>query len=111
MPFKPQRSTSEGGTVTDWSARWLVTVAGDVSTRDGIGWEFTDFQSRDVWAVFREDGGDFPVFSAARRVGHAKGTRVSGDAPLLGKAQYVVVRCPVVMRNDIPVEASRFRSR
>ncbi len=47
----------------------MATVASDVSTRDGIGWEFTDFQQRDVWAVFREDGGDFPVFSAARGEG------------------------------------------
>jgi hypothetical protein len=69
MLFEPRRSTSEGGTVTDWGARWLATVASDVSTRDGIGWEFADLRQRDVWAVFREDGGDFPVFSATRGEG------------------------------------------
>ena len=37
-----------------------------MSSRDGIGWEFADLHRRDVWAVFREDGGDFPVFSARR---------------------------------------------
>ncbi|MFD3701551.1 hypothetical protein ACFWUP_00235 [Nocardia sp. NPDC058658] len=56
--------------MTDWRARWLATVASNVSTRNGIGWEFTDLQQRDVWAVFREDGGDFPVFSAVRSVGN-----------------------------------------
>lgn len=43
-----------------------MTVASDVSSRDGIGWEFATLRQEDVWAVFREDGGDFPVFSAAR---------------------------------------------
>lgn len=52
--------------MTDWRSRWPVTVASDVSSRDGIGWEFADLQQRGVWTVFREDGGAFPVFSAAR---------------------------------------------
>jgi hypothetical protein len=43
-----------------------VTIASDVSRRDGIGWEFTDLRGREVWALFREDGGAFPVFSAIR---------------------------------------------
>jgi hypothetical protein len=52
-----------------WRSRWLVTVASDVSARDGIGWEFATLRQEDVWAVFREDGGPFPVFSAARGQG------------------------------------------
>lgn len=52
-----------------WRSRWRATVASDVSTRDGIGWEFTDPQGREVWAVFRDDGGAFPVFSAVRGEG------------------------------------------
>ena len=44
-------------------------MASDVSTRDGIGWEFATLRQEDVWAVFREDGGAFPVFSAARGEG------------------------------------------
>ncbi|WP_206063252.1 hypothetical protein [Nocardioides sp. HDW12B] len=44
-------------------------MASDVLTRDGIGWEFTTLRQEDVWAVFREDGGAFPVFSAARGEG------------------------------------------
>lgn len=59
----------KGGATIDWRKRWLATVASDVSRRDGIGWEFTDLQGRDVWAVLREDGGDFPVFSAVRGQG------------------------------------------
>ncbi|WP_418058562.1 hypothetical protein [Pimelobacter simplex] len=51
---------------SDWRSRWLVTVASNVSSRDGIGWEFANLADEDVWSVFREDGGDFPVFSAAR---------------------------------------------
>jgi hypothetical protein len=50
-----------------WRDRWRAVVASDVLDRDGLGWEFT---SRDrgieAWAVFREDGGPFPVFSSAR---------------------------------------------
>jgi hypothetical protein len=49
-----------------WRSRWHATIASDVSKRDGIGWEFTDPHGREVWAVFREDGDDFPVFSAIR---------------------------------------------
>lgn len=55
--------------MTDWRSRWPARVASDVSTRDGIGWEFEDFRQRAVWFVFREDGGDFPVFSARRGEG------------------------------------------
>lgn len=51
---------------SDWRSRWLVTVATDVSARDGVGWEFASHRQEGVWAVFREDGGAFPVFSAAR---------------------------------------------
>jgi hypothetical protein len=46
-----------------------VTVASDVRSRDGVGWEFATLRQEDVWAVLRYDGGDFPVFSAARRGG------------------------------------------
>lgn len=52
--------------MSDWRERWIVTIASDVATRDGIGWEFADVGQRDAWMVFREDGGDFPVFSSAR---------------------------------------------
>lgn len=52
-----------------WRSRWHATIASDVSWRDGIGWEFTDLHGREVWAVFREDGGAFPVFSAMRGEG------------------------------------------
>lgn len=52
--------------MTDWRSRWMATVASDVHSRDGIGWGFADFRQRDVWFVFRQDGGDVPVFSAAR---------------------------------------------
>lgn len=52
-----------------WRSHWHTTIASDVSRRDGIGWEFTDLQGREVWAVFREDGGAFPVFSAVRGEG------------------------------------------
>jgi hypothetical protein len=55
--------------MTDWRSRWMATAASNVSSRDGIGWEFSDFHQRDVWSIFREDGGDFPVFSAARGEG------------------------------------------
>lgn len=54
--------------MTGWNSRWRAVIASDVSVRDGIGWEFT---SRDdgagrAWAVFREDGGPFPVISSTR---------------------------------------------
>lgn len=55
--------------MTDWRSRWMATVVTNVSSRDGIGREFSDFRQRDVWSVFREDGGDVPVFSAARGEG------------------------------------------
>jgi len=53
--------------MTGWRDRWDAVVASDVSARDGLGWEFTSRdRSAGVWAVFREDGGLFPVFSSAR---------------------------------------------
>lgn len=58
--------SEEGRAAADWRTRYMATVASDVSERDGLGWEFSDFQQADVWAVFREDGGPFPVFSASR---------------------------------------------
>lgn len=46
-----------------WRDRWQAVVASDVSGRDGIGWEFTPRVGGEVaWAIFREDGGPFPVF-------------------------------------------------
>lgn len=51
---------------SDWRSRWLVTVASDVGARNGIGWEFASLRQEGVWAVFREDGGEVPVFSSAR---------------------------------------------
>ena len=54
------------GAVLGWRERWNAVVASDVGGRDGIGWEFTDAHRRGVWAVYRDDGGPFPVFSAAR---------------------------------------------
>lgn len=44
----------------------MATVASDVSTRDGIGWEFETFNQELVWEVFREDSGPSPVFMATR---------------------------------------------
>ena len=32
--------------MTDRRSLWLVTVASDVSSRDGIGWEFADLHQR-----------------------------------------------------------------
>lgn len=56
--------------MADWRSRFHATVASDVHLRDGLGWEFADMPSGDVvWTVFREDGGAFPVFSAARAQG------------------------------------------
>ncbi|MCB0909156.1 MAG: hypothetical protein KDB63_18785 [Nocardioidaceae bacterium] len=55
-----------GSGVADWRSRYMATVASDVRTRDGIGWEFSDFRQADVWAVFRDDAGPFPVLSASR---------------------------------------------
>ncbi|GAA2496992.1 hypothetical protein [Terrabacter carboxydivorans] len=55
--------------MTDWPTRWRAVIASDVSTRDGIGWEFTSPTGEDVWAVFREDSGHFPVFSSTRGPG------------------------------------------
>ncbi|MFT4227051.1 hypothetical protein [Micropruina sp.] len=55
--------------MTDWTSQYAVVVASDVSARDGLGWEFTDAEGEGVWAVFREDGGAFPVLSAARGPG------------------------------------------
>ncbi|AEI11058.1 hypothetical protein Celgi_0536 [Cellulomonas gilvus ATCC 13127] len=56
--------------MADWRSRFHATVASDVRLRDGLGWEFADMPSGDVvWTVFREDGGAFPVFSAARAQG------------------------------------------
>jgi hypothetical protein len=54
--------------MVEWQSRWHVVVASDVSGRDGIGWEFTSQagQGEPAWAVFREDGGPFPVFSSTR---------------------------------------------
>lgn len=52
--------------MTGWRARWVSVVASDVSSRDGLGWEFTSPSGDAAWAVFREDGGPFPVLSAAR---------------------------------------------
>ncbi|GHJ55645.1 hypothetical protein Nm8I071_49520 [Nonomuraea sp. TT08I-71] len=52
--------------MTDWRVLWDAVVASDVSDRDGLGWEFTSRTGEPAWAVFREDGGPFPVFSAAR---------------------------------------------
>ena len=50
-----------------WRDHWRAVVASDVSTRDGLGWEFSSQRlDLDSWAVFREDGGSFPVFSAQR---------------------------------------------
>jgi hypothetical protein len=46
-----------------------VTIASEVSARDGLGWEFAALDGDGSWAVFREDGGDFPVFSSARGPG------------------------------------------
>lgn len=51
---------------TDWRHHYLAVIASDVSSRDGLGWEFTTSDGRSVWAVFRNDGGLFPVFSASR---------------------------------------------
>ncbi len=55
-----------GWLMTDWRSRWDAVVASDVSARDGLGWEFTSRTGDPAWAVFREDSGPFPVFSAAR---------------------------------------------
>lgn len=53
-----------------WRERWRAIVASDVSGRDGIGWEFTALDGGSgAWAVFREDGGPFPVFSSSRGPG------------------------------------------
>jgi hypothetical protein len=52
--------------MTDWRSLWDAVVASDVNDRDGLGWEFTSRSGEPAWAVFREDGGPFPVFSAAR---------------------------------------------
>lgn len=53
--------------MTGWRARWHVTIASNINSRDGIGWEFSRAETQeDVWFVFREDGGPFPVFSATR---------------------------------------------
>ncbi|MEU1686467.1 hypothetical protein [Micromonospora sp. NPDC005707] len=52
--------------MTDWRSLWDAVVASDVSARDGLGWEFTSRTGKPAWAVFREDSGPFPVFSAAR---------------------------------------------
>ncbi|OJU41601.1 MAG: hypothetical protein BGN97_04040 [Microbacterium sp. 69-10] len=52
--------------MSDWRNRWKVIVASDVSVRDGIGWEFYALDDDLVWTVFREDGGEVPVFSATR---------------------------------------------
>lgn len=51
--------------MTQWRRRWQATIASDVHTSDGLGWEFTCVDGGEcVWEVFREDGGPFPVFSA-----------------------------------------------
>lgn len=57
--------------MADWQSRWRAIVASDVSDRDGIGWEFTSKTEAvaGIWAVFREDGGPFPVFSSSRAPG------------------------------------------
>jgi len=56
--------------VVGWRARYDVVVASDVSGRDGLGWEFTARDGNSgSWAVFREDGGCFPVFSSSRGPG------------------------------------------
>jgi hypothetical protein len=50
-----------------WRERWRAVVASDVLDRDGLGGEFTcRDRGTEAWAVFREDGGPFPVFSSAR---------------------------------------------
>ena len=57
--------------MTGWKSRWHAVDASDVSARAGIGWKFTSGgdKAEGVWAVFREDGGPFPVFLAARGPG------------------------------------------
>lgn len=50
----------------EWSSNYQAVIASDVSSRDGLGWEFTTSNGLQVWEVFREDGGAFPVFSATR---------------------------------------------
>lgn len=49
-----------------WRGDFRAVIASDVSSREGLGWEFTGANGLPVWAVFREDGGPFPVFSATR---------------------------------------------
>jgi hypothetical protein len=62
----PAASALYGALVADWRDRWRAIVASDVSGRDGLGWEFTAADGTSgAWAVFREDGGPFPVFSSA----------------------------------------------
>lgn len=51
---------------TDWKSNYRAVIASDVSSRDGLGWEFATSDGVPVWAVLREDGGAFPVFSATR---------------------------------------------
>lgn len=65
-PRRHRRPPMGGGAAAAWRDRWEAVIASDVSNRDGIGWEFIDEDLREVWVVFREDGGPFPVFSAAR---------------------------------------------
>lgn len=57
--------------MTGWNTRWHGLIGSGVSARSGSGWEFTSPSDKAdaAWAVFREDGGPFPVFSAARGPG------------------------------------------
>ncbi len=52
--------------MTDWRSLWNAVVAGEGSAREGVGWEFTSQDGQPAWAVLRDDGGPFPVFSSTR---------------------------------------------
>lgn len=66
----PERAGAPRKATRGWRSAYKAVVASDISDRDGLGWEFTDARTGDpAWAVFREDGGPFPVFSGARGEG------------------------------------------